>query len=70
MTAILASVAIVAALAGCGPATITTADGWVLPDLPHETRCTHDAPPDKPPLTLCVDRVTGERYLNGQRVAR
>jgi uncharacterized lipoprotein YmbA len=61
----LALAGVALTLAGCGPATITTPDGWVLPDLPHETKCWQDQG-----STLCVDRVTGERYLNGERVYR
>lgn len=61
MRRILANVAILATLAGCGP--ITTPDGWIIPNLAHETRCQRGDG-----VTLCTDRVTGERYRDGVHV--
>lgn len=70
MNTLAAMLAIAAAAFGVGPATITTPDGWILPDTGNVTRCVHDDDNVREPLTLCTDTVTGQRYLNGQPVYR
>lgn len=68
MRRVLAGLAIVATMvtmAGCGHPTITTADGWILPDTGTVTRCVNDGD-----ATLCTDTATGKRYLDGVPVYR
>jgi hypothetical protein len=64
MTIIASILAAAAALIGFGAPTITTPDGWIIPDVPNVTRCVND---DN--ITMCEDTVTGQHYNNGQPVA-
>jgi hypothetical protein len=60
LATVIAAGTVVVLAAGCGPATITTPDGWILPDTGTVTRCVNDGD-----ITLCTDTVTGQRYRNG-----